>query len=60
MIINLFKANFQFLMGIVHFSEACLIAKYTTFLAESSVGNTFRFLVAFRITLFKDSIALVV
>ena len=36
------------------------MAKYTTFRTESSVGKTLHFLVACRMTLFKDSIALVV
>jgi transposase len=37
---NLFKAIFQFCIGIVHFQLACSMARYTTFLAESSVGMT--------------------
>ncbi|TJP35680.1 hypothetical protein C9Z85_20865 [Escherichia coli] len=46
--------------GIVHFCEAAWIASHTTFFTESSVGNTLRFLMACRITLFSDSMALVV
>lgn len=46
--------------GIVHFCDAAWIASHTTFFTESSVGNTFRFLVACRITLFSDSMAFVV
>ena len=57
---NLFKAIFQFCIDIVHFRLACSMARYTTFLAESSVGNTIRRLVAARITQFKDSTMLVV
>ena len=59
-IINRFRANFQFLIGIVHFFDASWVAKKTTFLAESSVGNSLRFLMTFLITLLSDSMALVV
>jgi hypothetical protein len=48
------------LSGIVHFCEAAWIASHTTFFTASSVGNTLRFLIACRITLFSDSMALVV
>lgn len=37
-------------MGIVHFLEAPWIAKKMTFLADSSVGNSLHFLMAFLIT----------
>ena len=46
--------------GIVHFWDADWIASHTTFFTESSVGNTLRFLIAWRITLFSDSMAFVV
>lgn len=59
-IINLFNAIFQFRIGMVHFLDAAWIARYTTFFAESSVGNSLRFLIAFLTTLLSDSIALVV
>ncbi len=44
----------------VHFWDADWIASHTTFFTESSVGNTLRFLIAWRITLFSDSMAFVV
>ena len=44
----------------VHFLEACCIARNATFSAESSVGKSFLCLVALRSTLFNDSMALVV
>ena len=44
----------------VHFLDACMIAKYTTFIAEFSLGNSFLRLVADRMTLLRDSMALVV
>lgn len=50
----------QSLNGIVHFWDADWIASHTTFFTESSVGNTLRFLIAWRITLFSDSMAFVV
>ncbi len=53
-------AAFQLWIGIDHFFEAERIAKYTTFLAESSLGNTFLFLISLRITLLSDSMAFVV
>ncbi len=46
--------------GIVHFWDADWIASYATFFTESSVGNALRFLSAWRITLFSDSMAFVV
>ncbi len=46
--------------GIVHFWDADWIPSHTTFFTESSVGNTLRFLIAWRITLFSDSMAFVV
>ena len=46
--------------GIVHFWDADWIASHTTFFTTSSVGNTLRFLIAWRITLFSDSMAFVV
>ncbi len=46
--------------GIVHFWDADWIASHTTFFTESSVGNTLRFLIAWRITLFSDLMAFVV
>ena len=46
--------------GTVHFWDADWIASHTTFFTESSVGNTLRFLIAWRITLFSDSMAFVV
>ena len=58
--IKRFIAAFQLWIGIDHFFEAERIAKYTTFLAESSLGNTFLFLTALRITLLSDSMAFVV
>ncbi len=36
------------------------LGSHTTFFTESSVGNTLRFLIAWRITLFSDSMAFVV
>ena len=45
--------------GIVHFWDADWIASHTTFFTESSVGNTLRFLIAWRITLFSDPMAFV-
>lgn len=33
-------AGFQLRIGIVHFLVAAWIARYTTFIADSSVGNT--------------------
>ena len=48
------------LNGIVHFWDADWIASYTTFFTESSVGNTLRFLILWWITLFCDSMAIVV
>ncbi len=45
---------------IVHFCEAARIASHTTFFTASSVGNTLRFLVTCRITLFSYSMALIV
>ena len=59
-IIKRFNAAFQFLIGMVHFLEAAPIARKTTFIAAWSCGNTLRFFTAWRITLFRDSIALVV
>jgi len=56
---NLFRASFQFLIGMVHFLDASMIARYTTFLAELSEGNNYLFLIALRMTLLSDSIALV-
>lgn len=50
----------QFFNGTVHFWDADWIASHTTFFTESSVGNTLRFLIAWRITLFSDSMAFVV
>lgn len=50
----------QSLNGIVHFCDAAWIASHTTFFTDSSVGNTLRFLMACRITLFSDSTAFVV
>lgn len=50
----------QSLNGIVHFCDAAWIASHTTFFTDSSVGNTLRFLMACRITLFSDSMAFVV
>ena len=44
----------------VHFLDVCMIAKYTTFLAEFSLENSFLHLVANRMTLLRDSIAFVV
>lgn len=44
----------------LHFWDADWIASHTTFFTESSVGNTLRFLIAWRITLFSDSMAFVV
>ncbi len=55
-----FIAAFQFLIGIVHLFDAACVAGKTTFSAASSVGNTFRFFVAFRITEFIDSMVFVV
>gem|GEM_PF-5996094 len=43
-----------------HFFDADCIAMYITLLTESSAGNTLRFLIACRIALLSDSIALVV
>ena len=44
----------------VHFFDASMIAKLTSFLAESLGGNSLRFLMALRITLLRVSMALVV
>ena len=55
-----FKAAFQPLIGIVHFFDASWIAKYTNVSADSEFGYCFRFRVNFWITLFTDSIALVI
>ena len=46
--------------GIVQFCEAAWIDSHTTFFTKSAVGNTLRFLMACRITLFRNSVALVV
>lgn len=54
------RACFQFWTGIVHFFAACSTAKYTTFSAERSLGKMRRLLMALRITLLSDSMALVV
>lgn len=54
------SAAFQPTMGMVHFFDASWIARYTSFNALSPLGYCFRFRVNFRITLFTDSIALVV
>jgi len=43
-----------------HFFEADIIAKYMILQAELSFGNIFLFLIAFLITLLRDSMALVV
>jgi hypothetical protein len=53
-------AGSQSLGGIVHFLNACLIAKYKTLKVDLSLGKIFLFITALRITLFKDSIALIV
>ena len=53
-------APLQFLMGIAHLSEAFRTDEYTTFLADSSVGNTSGFFVTLRMTLLSDSMAFVV
>ena len=58
--VNRFSAAFQSRIGIVQRSDACWIARYTTLSADASLGNVLRFLVAARITLFSDSMALVV
>jgi hypothetical protein len=55
-----FSAKRQLWIGITHLFDASRTARHTTFLAASSLGNTFRFLVALRMTLFNDSMALVV
>src|SRR5512147_193141 len=57
---NRFNAHFQSFTGIVHVFAACSIARYTTFSAERSLGKIRRLLMALRITLFSDSMALVV
>ena len=57
---NRFSARFQSFTGIVHFLAACSIARYTTFNAERSLGKIRRLWMALRITLLRDSIALVV
>lgn len=44
----------------VHFFEADWTARNTTFSADPSLGNSLRRWVALRITLFSDSMALVV
>jgi len=49
-----FSAGFQWHIGIVHFFDASCMARNATLRADSLVGNTFRFLVAFRITLLSD------
>ena len=54
--VNRFKAAFQFRIGLVQRLEAAWIARYTTFSADSSCGNILRLRVAWRITLFNDSI----
>ena len=55
-----FRAAFQPTIGIVHFFDASWIARYTSFNADSAFGYCLRFRVNLRITLFTDSIALVV
>src|SRR5262249_4008312 len=55
-----FRACFQPTMGIVHFFDAWRIASQISFPADSALGYCFLLLVNFLITLFTDSIALVV
>lgn len=50
----------QFLIGIVHFFEASLRAKYTDFITASSVGNDSLFFVYFLIFPFRFSMRFVV
>ncbi len=50
----------QSLNGIVHFVAAASVASQMTLRTDSSVGNTFRFLIACLMTLFNDSMAFVV
>lgn len=52
---NRFMAGFQSRSGILHFFEADIIAKYIILQADLSLGKIFLFLIAFLITLFKDS-----
>lgn len=59
-IIKRFTAGFQLRSGIAYFLVAAWMARYTTFMADSSVGNTLRSLVVLRMTLLSNSMALVV
>ena len=53
-------AALQSCKDIVHFCDAFWMAKYITFNADWSLGNILRLLIDLRITLFSDSMALVV
>ena len=54
------STGFHSRMGIVHFRDACWMARYTTFKAYWSLGKILRWRMALRITLLSDSMALVV
>lgn len=58
MIISRLSAALQFRIVMVRVFDASRIDRYTTFIAESSVGNSLRLFTALRITLFRDSMAM--
>lgn len=53
-------AGFHFLSGMPHLFEADIIAKYIILQAELLFEKIFMFFIAFLMTLFRNSIALVV
>jgi len=57
---NWLSAFFQSLTGRFQRFDASIADRYTTFSAAVSLGKSLRFLTDLRITLFSDSIALVV
>jgi hypothetical protein len=57
---HLFRVAFQDLIGILYFFDASWIAKQTSFNTDSTFMYCLQFLVNLRITLFTDSVALVV
>jgi hypothetical protein len=59
-ITHLFRVAFQDLIGILYFFDASWIAKQTSFNTDSTFMYCLQFLVNLRITLFTDSVALVV
>ncbi|MGQ7189195.1 IS256 family transposase, partial [Escherichia sp. HC-CC] len=54
------RANWPNVATVFVYPEAIRKVIHTTFFTDSSVGNTFRFFIACLMTLFSDSIALVV